>query len=314
MYGECDLLFQEERLNQLYVGHSKPSVTMKMPIFFLMIVVVGTTVDMMHAQEISYFKLGSEKCSTKCKRGYLKIFDSCSFNFDVSFKETLPDLSSLHFELMEASSNIYTHLLTLDMKSDCEGYKENADVYCTEINMNVFSITIKANELSRYSEAKIRAYIKAPNKPNVVSGVQEFPKFYDTTDASGQLKINGIHMATGSNCNTTIAGKYLTIEFQCISQAKPCMIQLIINENVELQEEENHIAYEHIFESSQEVNVTIQFSACILEHFYNNMSCTIKTDENVIDDNNNNKIIAIVASTISIIVIISVGVILFICW
>ncbi|CAL1541510.1 unnamed protein product [Lymnaea stagnalis] len=287
---------------------------MKLQAFLLIIALVVTNLDVKYAQEISYFKLVTKECSTKCKSGYLKLFDSCTFNFEISFKETLPDVSSLNFELMEDSSNIYNHILTLDMKSDCEGYKENSDVYCTELDMNVFRITIKAKELSRYSEANVRVYITTPNKPNIFGDIQKFPRFYDSTDAIGRLRVNGMSIPSEMYCNATIKGNKLNINFDCTSPAIPCWIQIKINENIVVEEIENQVVWNETFKSSLALNLSIKFSACRLDGNSNYINCLFQSEFLHSEVDNSSKTPMILGISITVCVLCILFVVFMVYW
>ncbi|CAL1532946.1 unnamed protein product [Lymnaea stagnalis] len=255
-------------------------------IFFL-----STVLDFFAAQEITKFLKGQTQCSTKCKSGYLITSDTCVFNYEISFKEALPETSSLILEIREAHIEVFNPLITLNVMTDCTGFSKDADFYCTEIDSNVYIITINANELSRYSQAEIRAYTVIVNQKNVYSDILAFPQIFDPLNFNGHLKINGKNMSTDF-CNTTIDVRDLTLEFDCVSAAKPCVIEMQVNGDTVVKQSENHAFFQGKYENGKDVLVTIKYSACRLDGKFITISCSVFTGliQSTPKDNSNNDI------------------------
>ncbi|CAL1541493.1 unnamed protein product [Lymnaea stagnalis] len=242
----------------------------------IILIIGGVSKDMLSAQEIPIFNLTQNECTTQCSSGLLKLLETCRFHLLVGFDKDITSSSTLLFEIKKASNDIFLPLFNLQLQSDCTGYKENAVYYCTQTDSRHFEIVINAEDLSRFNDAQMRAYLTASGENKIYSVVQRFPQFYDQTKAKGILKINGQSASSDSVCSQVINVTHVIIEFQCVSAATPCLIELKVNEIV-VNQSKDHAVFSHNYTKEEELNVAIKYAACSLVQEHDTIHCKIKT-------------------------------------
>ncbi|CAL1541503.1 unnamed protein product, partial [Lymnaea stagnalis] len=208
--------------------------------FYITLFYLGCCYSILDSIEISLTKFTQHECSTQCKSGLVLSRDTCQLTSTIIFENVVPNQTTLvYFENM---GHKLPTIFSLNIPTECKGFKENADHYCTKVEEMIYKVTIIVRALPRFSKAKIRGYITTSNGSRIYSDAQTLPEMYDTKDTSGHLRVNGLNMTTDS-CNATVYDNNFNFEFDCYSRAKPCIIEIMANDLTVVNQSENHAVF-----------------------------------------------------------------------
>ncbi|CAL1528381.1 unnamed protein product, partial [Lymnaea stagnalis] len=201
---------------------------------FILLVILNT--DFSFGQEIKMFEVRQEDSNTKCTSGLLSNIDRLSFNTTVKFRNELKNNSIVRFEIRPNTSNEYKLLFSVDVKSECTENKKTGNYYhCSNISDNAFNISIISEVFPQFSEAYIRGVIKHYNQTEMASDQLKLPKIVEPTDVKGKLTVNGKNVTDKTNCSFIIDDVDLRIEYVCMGQASPCLVEISSNDSTKVE-------------------------------------------------------------------------------
>ncbi|CAL1541505.1 unnamed protein product [Lymnaea stagnalis] len=233
-------------------------------------------------QEIKDFFFTNIDCPRNCNNSLLETIDRCTINYVMKIEDLKEPY--ITFEMKETNAQNWEVLFAIDLTYDCNGYKDNVDFYCTEDERNVYILSINANKIKRNYEAMIRFSLTSSDGKKIYSGHQHFPNVYGTTNATGQLKINGERILADTNCSVTVKAKELVLEFSCVSSAGQCVIEITVNYSIVAYQRGKYASYKETYKSGLTLNVSIRFASCVLNGDYNFMSCSVITETTDLSD------------------------------
>ncbi|CAL1541498.1 unnamed protein product, partial [Lymnaea stagnalis] len=250
-------------------------ITMNRALHFLLGLISGCYFPSFHAQVLHLHKFSQENCYSNCDKGLIKDVDYCHTFVTLQFSDTIPDTNLVYFEVI---GDVSQNLFSIDIPSECAGYKKNAKYYCTQVDNNYFNITVILYAQQKFSKAKFRSYLTTPNGRRIESGILTFPETQDTSNATALLQINDVNISTTENCSTTIDQHDLNLKIDCSSDLTPCFIEIKLNDSVVYKKRGNHGVYSKSLESKEELFINISYAACSLERNFKSITCRVKQD------------------------------------
>ncbi|CAL1535333.1 unnamed protein product [Lymnaea stagnalis] len=272
------------------------------------------------AQQIILHDLNRSDCHTQCQKGWLLDTDYCIFRSTITLNKSLTDTTAAFFYFKEPWRTSFTELFNIHMETECYKYVNTSigNYHCLALEENVYNVTIKEKAKPRFNCTKIKGTLNPSGGNTVKTRIQEFPQLFSPTDASGNLTINEQNISTEESCNTTINDKELRIEFSCTSSAKPCVIEIAVNDSVVVHQTDDRAVFKETYKSGLQLFITIKFAGCRLDGKHNNRTCLITTEfnETSIDDDlqssNTSPIGGLIGSVITLTLIVIVLAIVFI--
>ncbi|CAL1528378.1 unnamed protein product [Lymnaea stagnalis] len=256
-----------------------------------------------------------KRCLTMCENETFITTDTCEFTC-VVYLEGFPGNSYATFLLREKTDRFAKEIFSLEPYSDCKRFMNKTAHECTALNDTVFSLSVRLNASIDYDEAEITCKLQIPGTNIISRKFQHFPKVFDSRNATWILKVNG-NTIPSENCSTSISSMNLTLEFYCLSIARPCLISILVNETSHTVDGKDKVVFNTLLK--EDVVVSIKFAACKLEKCYNYISCKIRPDTSLIKTselipaNKKNLIVILVPSLcFATLILITTGIILFI--
>ncbi|CAL1541501.1 unnamed protein product [Lymnaea stagnalis] len=271
----------------------------------------GIYMHICSAQEVQFYTLNQEHCQTKCTHGLINNLDSCQLDLKIQFYEFVPNSTLFYFEdIDDQSQNIFS----LDIPSECIGYKHKANNYCTQINKTAFNVTVIVPAQPKFSNVKLRGYLKTSNGDRIESKLFTFPEIHDSTNVTGKLLINEEITSTIEDCSMTIKKNDLILEFDCFGTVTPCLIVIQVNGSIVNTTSGNLIVYRRTLENREELFINISFAACSMERDFKSITCIIKQDseEYLKEISTSDDAIILAIASCSILAIILIAVIVYI--
>ncbi|CAL1545064.1 unnamed protein product [Lymnaea stagnalis] len=229
-------------------------------------------------------------CETECNNGFLVSTDTCIYSCLVNLNYGYPKDAYVSILVQSKVKTSAEEIFSLEPFSDCRRYKKNSINKCAEIEANIFNISVLINAKLDYNAAEITCKMHIPGQEQSYRKVLNFPKIIDSKNGTGKLKINGYLL--NENHIISINGSNLTVEFDCSSEASPCVIEILTNDSYPLIRSSNSIKYIMNINAGKYLHLMVKYAACKLEEQYNTINCTIlpilgqgrkvmQTDENL---------------------------------
>ncbi|CAL1528394.1 unnamed protein product [Lymnaea stagnalis] len=237
-------------------------------------IVITTIIPLLQGQGIKVFQIRQEDCDTKCSNELLNEIDSFALNTTVLLTTELMNNSVVIFEIMPKTSTAFNYLFSVDIKSDCtQSKKPGSNYHCSQIADNMFNISITSKAVTSLSQATIRGQIKHYNLTLIAQSEQNLPKICEPTDVFSHLTINGQNVTDTENCTLTLNEDDLSLEFECIGPAKPCLIDLRASDTNDKVTGEDKVVIQRLIH--EDVQLEIRHALCRLDTKVINISCTV---------------------------------------
>ncbi|CAL1528384.1 unnamed protein product [Lymnaea stagnalis] len=229
-------------------------------------------------QEIQMFAIRQEDCNTKCTSGLISNVDKIFFNTTVKLKKDLQKNSIVRFEIMPKTSMEFKLLFSVDINSECTENKKTDNYYhCSKISEDAYNISIYSQVLPLFTEASIRGVIKHYNQTEMAGDEIKLPKIVEPTDVTGILTVNGNNITDEDACKFIIDKDVLRIdiEYVCMGQATPCLIEISSNDSTNIDVGENRAVFKRFLYQEITINVKIKYALCRLDLAYKHMECNV---------------------------------------
>ncbi|CAL1528382.1 unnamed protein product, partial [Lymnaea stagnalis] len=227
-------------------------------------------------QKIEMFEIRQEDSNTTCTSGFLSNIDRLFFNTTVTFRNELQNNSIVTFEIRPKTSNESQIVFALNFTSECIENKKTGNYYhCSKISDNAYNISIYSEVSEQFSEASIRGFIKNNNQTEMASDQMTLPKIFEPTDVTGILSVNEKNMTDKANCSFIIDKDHLIIEYICIAQASPCLVEISSNDSTKVEAGEKRVVFKRFLYQDVSLEVKIKYALCRLDFGYNTLECIV---------------------------------------
>ncbi|CAL1535049.1 unnamed protein product [Lymnaea stagnalis] len=228
---------------------------------------------------ITSFKYSQEDSETKCTSGLIGEIDYAVFKSQL---EIYPDgkINNIIVYKKNLNDTKFEMVQFLNVDQQCFNSNFNSSD-CKRISEYVIEITIKIRALKEISLGKIK--ISASENGKITfSEEQQLPEIYDSTNAVGNLTVNGFKMQNkNSHCFSDIEDTDLELKYTCESKARPCLIAVSYYQSMQLLDSklDNYTLVFHIPKPEKDdVRIIFSYGACRLDGDVNVQTCFTEMD------------------------------------